>query len=246
MLQAYKYLGLYLDNKLTVKTQLKYIDRKVKFISYKFRPIIDTISPGYRKNLWSTFIKSHFELLAILHASEPALNNRTILERAFRKSFQSITKIGKTTPLSLQHALIGTNLSERGNFLWTLNNLRWECRRQREGFSVSSLTHEAKEDLLEFVPREFISLINLMNSLCPLCKVPLSSAHLLLKHSLYVPDIPELAKSINADARSLKRSFKMNKTPVSRLRLIERSSSKVIEIRQHILSFIRRQGNSLE
>ena len=112
VLQAYKYLGLYLDNKLTVKTQLEYIDRKVKFISYKFRPIIDTISPEYRKNLRSTFIKPHFELIAILHASEPALNNRTILERAFRKSFQSITKIGKTTPLSLQHALIGTNLSE--------------------------------------------------------------------------------------------------------------------------------------
>ena len=106
-----------------------------KFISYKFRPIIEAISPEYRKNLWSTFIKSHFELLAILHASEPALNNRTILERAFRKSFQSITKIGKTIPLSLQHALIGTNLSERGSFLWTLNNQRWECKGKGRLFS---------------------------------------------------------------------------------------------------------------
>jgi len=115
VLQSYKYLGLYLDNKLTSKVQIKYIEEKVRFISYKLRPLIDNISAGYRKNLWSTFIRPLFELLAILHVSEPAVSHRLNLDRMYRKSFQKIVRVGRTTPLFVQEVLIGSNLAEREN-----------------------------------------------------------------------------------------------------------------------------------
>jgi len=153
ILHSYKYLGLYLDNRLTIKPQLAYINDKVKFICFKFRPLLDNISAGYRKNLWSTFIRPLFELLAILHASEPALSNRLTLERAFRRSFQGITKVGRTTPLAIQELLVGMDLGKRGKFLWDDSVARWRCRVERREYDTARILPKDEGDVLKFAPK---------------------------------------------------------------------------------------------
>jgi len=161
---------------------MKYICEKVRFISYKFRPLIENISAGYRKNLWCTFVRPLFELLAVLHNAEPAKSNRGILDRAFRKSFQAIVKVGKTTPLETQELMIGINLAERGKFLWEQAMIRWECRRRRQEPDTYRGSSKVERDVLKFAPKELIDLVNLTNHLCPTCNLPLSSSHLWNRH----------------------------------------------------------------
>jgi len=242
VLKSYKYLGLYLDNKLSVRSQLQYIEEKVRFISYKFYPLINTVTAGYRKNLWSTFIKPLFELLAILYVSEPARSNCALLDRTFRKSFQSIVKIGKTTPLVVQGALIGTNLSERGASLWRQSQVRWECRKQRSDPPRSYTEDHRQRDLLKFAPREVVELINLMNHLCPSCRVPLSSSHLASKHGLNVPTVLEMVQTVDSEAREIKSLCKANNIPINRVQIIENVSPKVQGVILLIRNFLKNEA----
>jgi len=59
--RKYKYLGLWLNQKLTLDDQIEHIKKKSKFIKVKLGPVLTNSSLGYRKNLWELFIRPLFE-----------------------------------------------------------------------------------------------------------------------------------------------------------------------------------------
>ena len=70
VLDKYKYLGLWLNNKITAADQIAHIKKKSLFISNKLFPLLRTSSLELRKNLWQTFIRPLFEFCLPLLASE--------------------------------------------------------------------------------------------------------------------------------------------------------------------------------
>jgi len=63
VVSKYKYLGLWLNRKLTLDDQLAHIRRKANFIALKLSPLLHKVSLDYRKNLWEIFVKPLFEFL---------------------------------------------------------------------------------------------------------------------------------------------------------------------------------------
>jgi len=62
VLTEYKYLGLWMDSKLTLSKQMSHVRKKCHFIKMKLSPILSRISLDYRKNLWTTFIRPLIDL----------------------------------------------------------------------------------------------------------------------------------------------------------------------------------------
>jgi len=56
IVNKYKYLGTYLDCKLTIQTQLDFIRRKSNFLFVKLYPYLSNATAGGRKDMWRTIL----------------------------------------------------------------------------------------------------------------------------------------------------------------------------------------------
>jgi len=91
---------------------------------------------------------------------------------------------------------------------------------------------------MKFAPAELIQLINLANHLCPMCKVPLSNSHLSLRHSIVVPNLVDLIKTLDHDSKLSIANMKRNRTPIERSEIIKNAGFKVGEYINKIHSFL--------
>ena len=69
----YKYLGTYLDSKLTMKTQIESIKKKSNFLFVKLYPYLKNATTDGRRDIWKTMIVPLFNavfMLAMFDKSE--------------------------------------------------------------------------------------------------------------------------------------------------------------------------------
>ena len=65
LVNKYKYLGYYLDCKLTLKTQLEFIRRKSDFLFVKLYPYLSNASADGRRDMWQTMVRPLFNAALI-------------------------------------------------------------------------------------------------------------------------------------------------------------------------------------
>jgi len=110
----YKYLGLWLNRKLTLDDQIEHIRKKSDFIKVKLGPVLSVCSLGYRKNLWELFIRPLFEFTLPINYFERASSRKEELKRVLKHTFKGFTKLSKTVPDSLINSLCGYDIAVRG------------------------------------------------------------------------------------------------------------------------------------
>jgi len=66
----YRYLGLVVNQKLTLSSQLSMIDEKVRFQVIKLWPVLKAFSLDERINLWTILVRPLFEMLIFPYLAE--------------------------------------------------------------------------------------------------------------------------------------------------------------------------------
>ena len=192
VVDKYKYLGLWIDCKLTMEPQLDHIREKAAFLRYKLLPLLRNVSLSYRINLWRVFVRPLFEMLAGLFYVDAESNKKDAL-RLVRKTFKNFTLLSKNIDDETVGALMDFNLEERAAVVQLKAELKWEARKSRcveeasNGGSVVCKGKEGKDKTIMF-PRELQELLNMKTAMCPGCGKPCSSEHMFRSHRTYIPE----------------------------------------------------------
>jgi len=191
VVDKYKYLGLWIDGKLTLDPQLKHIDEKVKFLSFKLFPLLKCVSLDYRMNLWKVFVRPMFEMLSCLYVVE-AESNRNRVVTLLRKTFKRFTLLSKNVDNETVDKLMDFNFELRAKESQRIAHAKWEARKAHSVYGL--LEEKGKIKMAKtkkskvFYPKEVQEFLNLKTALCPGCCEPCSSKHMWEVHRVYIPD----------------------------------------------------------
>jgi len=203
----YKYLGTFLDQKLTPNPQINHIQKKTYFLRSKLSPILYNASLDFRKNLWQTFVIPMYEFLLPIYFYEQSMTKREQIERMLRKSFKSYTGLKKTVETMLIRDLMGYNLDERSRFLHYISEKKWLHRERNEMYNlkedtqISGFMKAGPKNLCKNLPRIMVKYINMQTCLCPECNrngiiVRCSKDHLETNHEVIIEKSRNLMKRI--------------------------------------------------
>ncbi len=170
----YKYLGCWINKRLTLKPQLDFIQEKSNYIKYKLFPMLSSCSLSHRKNMWQTFIVPLFEFTLPLLSYETGGANIRKLEILLRKTFRSFTFLAPKTALIDVDALMGYNLCAREKAVRYVSEKKWETRLEGRLYDAASdLTLPTLEwrlqNIAKHLPKEAVTYSNLLCALCPRC-----------------------------------------------------------------------------
>jgi hypothetical protein len=84
VVDQYRYLGLTLNSKLTLKDQISFISRKSAYIRYKLSSIINNSTLELRKKFWQMFIRPLTEFTIPLYNHEESLTQKQTVLKTIR------------------------------------------------------------------------------------------------------------------------------------------------------------------
>lgn len=201
IVDKYKYLGLWLDKKLTLDPQLHHIKKKSGFIRSRLAPLLGGISLDYRINLWTVFIRPLFDqTLSILYAERNHTNPEKV-RRLIRKTFKDFTLLPKNTEDKIIEKLSQYNIDHRAANTVEKNTIKWESRKKREEPNYQEmLSTRPQETENGPLPKELQEYISIQTALCPAClqlgkKAVVRPSHL-LTHNLEAPSPLDLIEEM--------------------------------------------------
>jgi hypothetical protein len=106
---SYKYLGITLDEALTIRPHLANLSKKLSFISLKTRSTPNT-TPELRRILWNGFARPHAEYVAPLLCTQRQTEVRECLV-LIKKSFKSCVGFHLRTPSNVVSIFLGDILA---------------------------------------------------------------------------------------------------------------------------------------
>ena len=173
-------------------------------IRSRLSPIIYHATLDFRKNLWQLFIQPLFEFILPLYCYEKSSSKRQKIQLSIRNTFKSFTSLKKTTKTELIDKLMGYNIEERSQNLYSISFQKWECRKQGRTYSkTQSQTQEREEktNLCKNLPKSMIKYINMQTALCPKCKsnnimTRCSKEHLENYHEFRIADVYEIINKV--------------------------------------------------
>jgi len=198
----YKYLGLWLNKKLTMEPQLTHIKKKSKFIRARLAPIMKNISLDYRMNLWTIFIRPLFDQLASLYNAERTNTNPEKARTLLRTTFKDFTLLPRNTDGKIIKKLMRYNIDLRTAYMVEKNTLKWEARKNRTTPNYDEMTTKRPENGdRNPMPKELQEYISLQTALCPKCKlmgkkVAIRDTHL-AEHNISIPAPIDLLEEIS-------------------------------------------------
>jgi len=204
IVDQYKYLGTWLNSKLTHETHLRQVINKTYTIRRKLSPMIYSISLEMRKNLWQIFIMPLYEFILPIYHQEQATTKRNKMELALRNSFKSFTGLKKGMQTKLIQDLMDYDLNERSKYLYDISQKRWKTRARKEiqnvGNEVGNIksSQENPQNLCKYMPKSMIKYLNMLTSLCPKCKDKhrCSPEHLLKYHKIKIMTAYDVSEDI--------------------------------------------------
>lgn len=240
----YKYLGTWLDQKLSLKAQIKHIQKKTYFIRSRLSPTLYNASLDFRKNLWQIFVLPMYEFLTPLYAHEASITNKAKINGMLRKSFKSYSGLKKTVKTTLIEKLMGYNIEERSKFLRHISEKKWELRAKNEIYILKNDNNINKpprfrtQNLCKNLPKSMIKFINIQTCLCPHCQkkginTRCSRKHLDNFHQVSIESTKNLIKKIN-EVINEKTEEKKAKSRCTKLEIAE---SYIMNEMQKIKSF---------
>ncbi len=187
VVNSYRYLGILLTPRLSLKDHCDWAARKMDFIYAKLAPVIFKVTPKYRYNLWSTFIKPVLEPIAMLSFMESTATGKETCDGLYRKSIKLFLGLLKNVQNNIVEHLVEYNIQERGEDLTLRARQAWQCRSQF--LPVTQRKLRTFINNLDWVPRNLIKLVNITAGVCPDCSMTQRSAdHLNRRHNLPVAD----------------------------------------------------------
>lgn len=131
MVKNYKYLRVWVNQKLTLDDQIKHIAKKSKFIKVSLAPLLSVASLEYRKNLWILFVRPLLDFTLPIHAVEDAESRKEELRRLVRKTFKDFTKLSSTTPNNIIIELCGYDVDSRSKLMMEEQLSKWKQRMRK-------------------------------------------------------------------------------------------------------------------
>lgn len=215
VVEKYKYLGTWLNQKLTLDTHLTHIQQKTFFIRKRLSPTLYNASLDFRKNLWQIFVAPLYEFVLPLFKYEQSKTKRERAETLLRKSFKSYTCLKKTVKTDLINDLMGYELTERSEYLYHVSEQKWIFRERGEAYKQSedkclpAKKQSQHQNLCKNMPKMMVKYINMQTALCPKCKqngrlVACSRDHLEYSHDILIDTIYQLTEKLKTpkEARS--------------------------------------------
>jgi hypothetical protein len=208
---SYKYLGLLVDGKLTIDGHLEHIAKKAEFQALKLWPLLKNTSLDFRINLWTVLIRPLFEMLICLYETERK-TNREKIENLIRKTFRKFTLLKNNIKKSTIHSLMRFDFERRVREVSQLARIKWEARKEHKVPIYPRREPEEREGK-RYYPAELQVILNMKSALCPFCKVPCNSSHMINEHQIYIPCDEDLLENIAIICESTEetRKEKMNR-----------------------------------
>jgi len=135
--ERYKYLGTWMDSKLTCGAQIYHIKKKAAHIFVKLYSYLAVASADARRDMWQTMVSPLFNSAYVLLQYEPSEANRASLERLQRMTFKKFLMISKSTNSILVLDMMRKDLRKLSYATVTTCKLQWE---QRKAFQSITAT----------------------------------------------------------------------------------------------------------
>ena len=169
IVNQYKYLGTFLDSKLTLKPQLNHIRTKSNFIFTKLYPYLSQASADGRRDMWQTMVAPLFDGILMLAYHE---ENKVSLENTARLwigTFKKFLLLPKNTNTDLIKELIARDPAERVKSIALLSEAKWNARKERKSSGKCSDITKQK-NYLRGIPNTFCEIVKMQHKLCCICK----------------------------------------------------------------------------
>ena len=192
----YKYLGTWLDNKLTCGPQIGHIRKKAAHLYVKLYPYLSNCSADARRDMWQTMVAPLFNAALILLEFEPSICHKRNLERLWRMTFKQFMLISKRTNTYLVEEIIRKDLGALARETVKTSREQWEQRKSGEPITAK-LPYTKKLNGLRGVPNTFCKLLNTQVKPCPRCikKGEVTSPwHLKYSHGIQITHVNKIWK----------------------------------------------------
>jgi len=192
----YKYLGTWLDSKLTIDPQISHIRKKAAHIYVKPYPYLMSASADARRDIWQTMVAPLFNAAHILLEYEPSETHKIKLERIQRLTFKQFMMISKKTNTELTNDMMRKNLRKIAQAVVATSKRQWEERKKFQEITTL-LPNLSRKNGMRGVPNSWSELVNTMVKPCPACKtkgVITSRCHLLDSHEIRLPHVNDIWK----------------------------------------------------
>lgn len=163
----YKYLGMWVDGKLTMDRQIEAITNKANWMVIKLWHLLRKVSLSYRINLWTVLIRPLFEQITMLYYTERSPSNKEMVRRALRQTFKKFAMLKKNIKSEIIEDLMRFDIDDRANRNMTSTKRKWAYRTGED--IQESDVEEPEERKYRILPKELQELLNLMTAQCPKC-----------------------------------------------------------------------------
>jgi len=212
----YKYLGTWLDNKLSCGPQIAHIKKKSAHLYTKLFPYLTHVTADARRDMWQTMVAPLFNAALVLLEFEPSSTHRKNLERVRRVSFKQFLMISKRTNTWLVDDMIRKDINSLAAQTVRVSRLQWEQRKQYEQIN-ERLPNMQQINGLRGVPNKFCELINSQVKPCQLClkKGVISSAwHMKYAHGVPILHINRIWKD---EILPITEDISLNRSKINKL-----------------------------
>ena len=211
----YKYLGLIVDQKLTLTKQLAYIEEKTNHQRSTLWPLLKAFSLTERINLWTILCRPLIEMLIFPYYAERSTVNINKVHIKVRQTFKKFCLFKKNIDNETIEQLMDYNLHERAGKVVQTTDIKWNARLQHKAPNPNEYPKEKPEkNTIKWLPKELVEFINIKTALCKDCNTPCNSDHLAEAHNTQVPTNNEILEIIRKKSEEIKdqRGLKKSET----------------------------------
>jgi hypothetical protein len=207
IMTEYKYLGTYLDPKLTMRPQLRHIRNKSSFLFIKLYPYLMNATADGRRDMWKTMVAPLFNALLILTYHEKAKTNTWNMLRLLVGTFKEFMMIPKNTSNNLVGEMIGTDIEELVLMNGINSDEKWKARKERREPNITART--ATKNYLRGIPNTWCSILKQQCRVCQLCKkYIMNEYHMKVCHNTEIFDYKKVWGAIKEMNITMKEEYK--------------------------------------
>lgn len=181
---CYKYLGLWINERLTPFTHISKCESKLNYVTFRLKWILKTCSLRMRKNLWSVFIRPHCEFLSIFYKYNSTQSHQTALARFINKYWKKFLCLKKRALNVIGDLCIGLDMKKRAEERYGVYINKWRERCSLEMMPIARFEETFNCATLITLPQDIISIFNLIGRTCKKCGKPASIRHI----QIHFPD----------------------------------------------------------
>lgn len=194
IVNKYKYLGYYLDCKLTVDSQIDFIEKKSNFLWTRLYPYLSNASADGRRDMWKTMVMPLFNAVFTILNLEKSLEAKDKVLRLWISTFKRFLMIPKNTSTLLVGEMIGTDIDELIETYAKNATEKWLARKERRDFTTAK---SVSINLLKGISNDWCTILKQQFGLCYICRNSIKSAkHMELVHQTEILSYQDIWEDI--------------------------------------------------